>query len=79
MKSSARWELAAVGTASAAIMLNPFSYRVGSAFFGLFGDHKWYADENYSPTPSAFVIHIVVLFFIIYLFMRLDWDTDDCP
>jgi hypothetical protein len=74
LRDVARWEIAGVSSGVALIFLNPFAYRIGNLFFGMFGNAEWYASKNNIATPAGTVMHIAVFFFVLYLFLRIDWE-----
>lgn len=71
IRDSVRWQIAAVAAAVAVVLFNPYLFQANTWLFGSHGE--WYSQAN-QPTPTGFILHVCVYFFIMYLFLMLDWQ-----
>ena len=77
LKETSRWEITAVATGVAIIFLNPFSFVIGKPIWRTVGNVDWYINEYDTPMPAGFTLHVILMFFVIYLFMRLNWKVEE--
>lgn len=74
-----RWAIAGVGAATTILVLNPLLFYGVNWLINVGSKRQinvWTLDgAPYTPTVYAFLIHVLVLFFLLYMFLAvIDWQ-----
>lgn len=75
LKNDNRWAAAGAIGAMSAIIYSPLVFRLTNYLFGGFRGVNWIAKKGCSTYAGVF-LHAVVLFFIAYGFLSINWACD---